>query len=143
MISSWISGYAARKGGTIVGSTSRAALTGTLSRSVPAGLSRKPFTTSSAASTSVKAGPSRSSSRWPAAVGATLRVVRLSSLTPSCASSRRTASLSPDALAPFARAPSRKPPARATATKAFRSARSTFIVRQSAQAVRIVPGYRA
>src|SRR5580693_1144886 len=75
---------------------------------------------SSAASTSVKAGPSRSSSRWPAAVGATLRVVRLSSLTPSCASSRRTASLSPDALAPFARAPSRKPPARATATKAFR-----------------------
>ena len=50
-------------GGTIAGSTSRAALTGTLSRSVPAGRSRKPFTTSSAASTSVNAGPSRSSRR--------------------------------------------------------------------------------
>ena len=45
------------------GSTSRAALTGTLSRSVPAGRSRKPLTTSSAASTSLSAGPSRSSRR--------------------------------------------------------------------------------
>jgi len=53
-------------------------------------------------------------------LGATLRVVRFSSRTPSCSSSRRTASLSPDALAPLARAPSRKPLARATATKAFR-----------------------
>ena len=93
----------------MAGSTSRAALTGTLSLSVPAGRSRKPFTTSSAASTSVSAGPSRSSRRAPASVGTTLRVVRLSSLTPSLASSRRTASLSPDALPPLARAPSRKP----------------------------------
>ena len=37
----------------------------------------------------------------PASVGTTLRVVRLSSRTPSCASSRRTASLRPDALAPL------------------------------------------
>ena len=51
--------------------------------SVPAGRSRKPLTTSSAASTSPSAGPSRSSRRAPASVGTTLRVVRLSSLTPS------------------------------------------------------------
>ena len=124
------------------GSTSRAALTGTLRRNNPAGLSRKPFTTSMAASTSVRAGPSRCSSRVPASVGTTLRVVRLSSLTPSCASRRRTASLRPDALLPLARAPSRKPLARATATKAFRSPRSTFTVRYPAQPVRIVPDYR-
>jgi hypothetical protein len=123
-------------------STSRAALTGTLRRSEPAGLSRKPFTTSMAASTSVNAGPSRSSRRSPASVGATLRVVRLSNLTPSCASRRRTASLRPDALLPLARAPSRKPLARATATKAFKSPRSIFTVRFSAQAVQIVPDYR-
>src|SRR5579859_2982095 len=124
------------------GSTSRAALTGTLRRNEPAGRSRKPFTTSRAAATSVKAGPSRSSKPLPASVRMTLRVVRLSSLTPSCASSRRTASLSPDALPPPARAPSRNPRARATATKAFRSPRSTFTVRHSAQPVRIALYYR-
>src|SRR3984957_8984043 len=124
------------------GSTSRAALTGTLRRNNPAGRSRKPFTTSMAASTSVNAGPSRCSRCVPASVGTTLRVVRLSSLTPSCASRRRTASLRPEALLPLARAPSRKPLARATATKAFRSPRSIFTVRFSAQPVRIVPDYR-
>src|ERR1700733_14426779 len=124
------------------GSTSRAALTGTLRRNNPAGLSRKTFTTSMAASTSVNAGPSRCSRCAPASVGTTLRVVRLSSLTPSCASRRRTASLRLDALLPLTRAPSRKPLARATATKAWRSPRSTFTVRFSAQPVRIVPDYR-
>ena len=51
------------------GSTSRAALTGTLSRSVPAGRSRKPFTTSSAASTSLSAGPAAPAGARPASVG--------------------------------------------------------------------------
>src|SRR5258707_181525 len=126
----------------MAGNTSRTALTGTLRRNVPAGWSRKPFTTSSAASTSFRAGPSRASKPAPASVGATLRVVRLSSLTPSCASRRRTASLRPDALPPLARAPSGKPPARATARKALRSPNSTFTVRHPAQPVQIVAGYR-
>src|SRR3984885_2058419 len=95
-----------------------------------------------AASTSLSAGVSRSSRRLPTSVGTTLRVVRLRSLTPSRASSRRTASLSPDALPPLTRAPSRKPLARATATKASRSPRSAFIVRYSVRAVRIVHHYR-
>src|ERR1700733_9131267 len=124
------------------GSTNRAALTGTLRRNNPAGLSRKPFTTSMAASTSVIAGPRRCSRGAPASGGTTLRVVRLSSLTPGCVSRRRTASLRPDALLPLARAPSRKPLARAPATKALRSPRSTFTVRFSVQPVQIVPDYR-
>src|SRR5690242_1585564 len=77
----------------------------------------------------------------PASVGTTLRVVRFSSLTPSCASSRRTASLRPDALPPVTRAPSRKPLARATAMNALRSPRSIFTVPKSAQPVRIVSTY--
>ncbi len=63
----------------------------------------------------------------PASVVVTLRVVRCSRRRPSRSSSRRTASLSPEALCPVARAASRKPPARATATKASRSARPTRI----------------
>ena len=96
-----------------------------------------------AASISPSAGLSRSSRRTPASVGTTLRVVRLSSLTPSCASSLRTASLRPDALMLLWRAPSRKPPARATDTKALRSPRLAFIVRIFARAVQIVPYFRA
>src|SRR5258705_8832937 len=126
----------------MAGSTSRAALTGTLSLSVPAGRSRKRFTTSRAASTSASAGPSRSSKRAPASLGTTLRVVRLSSLTPSLVSKRRTASLNPDALPPLARALSRKPLARATAAKASRSARSILTVRCSARPVLIIHDYR-
>src|SRR5277367_608206 len=124
------------------GRTRREALTGTFRRSVPAGRSRKPLTTSSAASTSPKAGPSRSRSRAPASVGATLRVLRLSSRTPSLASSRLTASLKPEALVPLARAASRKPPVRATATNAVRSSRSAAIVRNSERPVPIRPYYR-
>lgn len=127
----------------IDGSTSRAALVGTLSLSVPTGRSRNVFTTSSAACTSLSAGVSRASRRSPASVGDTLRVVRCSSRTPNCASSRRTASLSPDALASASRAASRKPFARATATNAFRSPRSTCIVRPFVQVVQIMTGYRA
>ena len=119
-----------------------ATITGTLSLSVPRGLARKLFTTSSPLSISPSAGLRRSSSRSPASVGVTLRVVRLSSRTPSAASSRRTASLKPEADAPRAAAAPRKPRARATATKASRSARlGLIIVRSAAQAVRIKPNY--
>src|SRR5579859_2521594 len=126
----------------MAGSTSRAALTGTFRRNVPMGRSRKRLTTSMAASTSLSAGVRRSSRRCPASVGTTLRVVRLSSLTPSRPSNRRTASLRPDALPPTARAPSRKPLALATATNASKSARSIFIVRNSAQPVQILRSCR-
>src|ERR1700722_10249152 len=124
------------------GSTSRAALTGTLSRSVPAGRSRKLLTTSSDASTSVNATARRSKSRAPASVGATLRVERLSSRTASRVSTLRTASLKLEALEPVTRDASRKPPERTTATNAVRSVRSPAIVRLSAQPVPTAPYYR-
>ena len=78
----------------------------------------------------------------PASVGATLRVVRFRSRTPSRVSSLRTASLRLEAPEPLDRPAWRNPPARATATKAVRSPRSAPIVRCSAQAVPIVPDYR-
>jgi hypothetical protein len=90
----------------------------------------KAFTTSSAASTSVSAGPSRSKQaraglgRRDAARGAVEQPDAELRLQP------------PHRLAQAGRAdaagarPSRKPLARATATKAFRSARSGFIVRK-------------
>ena len=73
-----------------------------------------------------------------------------SSLTPSAACSRRTASLSPDTLTPLARAPSRNPPARGTVTRAFRASRSAGIIpfphnpRQDTAFGRrsLIPGYR-
>ncbi|OTP78321.1 Aldo-keto reductase [Caballeronia sordidicola] len=107
-----------------VGNTIRAALDGTFSLSVPVGLSRKPFRTSSAASISLKSGDSFSMRRSPASVGATLRVVRFSRRSPSLASRRRTAMLRLDADTPLMRAASRKPPARATDTNAARSLNS-------------------
>src|SRR3569833_3905604 len=126
----------------MAGSTRRAALIGTLSRSIPAGRSRNTLTTTSAASTPSSAGASPSIKRAPASVGVTLRVVRWSRRTPNLSSRRRTASLRADALAPLARAASRKPRACATARKAFRSPRSAFIVHQSAPPVQIMPDYR-
>jgi hypothetical protein len=69
--------------------------------------------------------------------------VRLNSRTLSCASRRRTASLSAEALPPLARAPSRNPPACATAIKALRSAQSDLIVLSTVQVVRIMPTYPA
>ncbi len=105
----------------IEGSTSLAALTGTFSLRVPDGRSRKSLTTSRADSTSPSAGTIRSISLAPASVGATLRVVRFSSRTPSRASMRRMASLRLEADLPLSRAASRKPLALTTATKASRS----------------------
>ena len=124
-------GCAARKRVAIGGRTFIATITGTLSLSVPRGLERKPLTTSSPLSISPSAGASRSSRRWPASVGVTLRVVRLRRRTPSAASSRRTASLKAEADPPRAAAAPRKPRARATATKASRSARLGLAIRAS------------
>jgi hypothetical protein len=75
----------------------------------------------------------------PASVGATLRVVLCSSRTPSCASSRLTASLSPEGLLPLMRAPSRNPFAWATTKNAWSSLRLIFTVRFSGQPVQTVP----
>ena len=110
---------------------------------VPTGLDRKALTASSAAVISLKAGVRRSSSRAPASVGVTLRVVRLSRRTPSLASSRRTASLKVEADTPRSVAAARKLRRRATAENASRSESSGwFIVRYSVQPVRTMPYYR-
>ena len=104
-------GCAARKRVAIGGRTFIATITGTLSLSVPRGLERKPLTTSSPLSISPSAGASRSSRRWPASVGVTLRVVRLRRRTPSAASSRRPLRSRPRPTRP-ARRPRRESRAR-------------------------------
>src|SRR5471032_19172 len=124
------------------GNTMRAALDGTLSFSVPLGLSLNPFRTSSDASISLNNGASFSISRSPGSVGATLRVVRLSKRRPSFASSRRTAMLRLEAETPLIRAASRKPPARATETNAARSFNSMVTVHFFKQPVQFRPDYR-
>src|SRR5690349_3279652 len=90
---------------------------------------------------SASTGVRRSIRRWPASVGTTLRVVRLSNLKPSFASRRLTATLSPEAETPPVRAASRKPPARATDTKAARSFSSKAIVHHFEQPVLIIGIY--
>ena len=75
---------------------------------MPVGLSRKLVHRVERGRTSPSAGARRSSSRVPASVGVTLRVVRLRSRTPSRASSRRTASLSVEAETPRTAAAPRK-----------------------------------
>ena len=67
--------------------------------------------------------PDRPSSRSPASVGDTLRVVRVSSRTPSRASSPRMVWLSADCETPSFAAALVKLRSRATATKARRSSR--------------------
>jgi hypothetical protein len=59
-------------------------------RIVPAGLSRSSLSAANSASISSNRGPMVRSSRSPASVGATLRVVRVSSRKPSRSSSPRT-----------------------------------------------------
>ncbi|OXC78291.1 Aldo-keto reductase [Caballeronia sordidicola] len=123
------------------GNTIRAALDGTLSFSVPLGVSLNPFKTSSAASISLNNGASFSMRRSPGSVGATLRVVRLSKRRPSFASRRRTAMLRLEAETPLIRAASRKPPARATDTNAARSFNSMVTVHIFEQPVQFRPDY--
>lgn len=63
----------------------------------------------SAPSSWPSAGPALSISWRPASVGDTLRVVRVSSATPSCSSSCRTAWLTADGETPSSRAAALKP----------------------------------
>ncbi len=73
-------------------------------RMVPAGLSRNSLKAASSASISSNArAERRASRRSPASVGATLRVVRVSSRSPSRASSPRTVWLSADCETPSLR----------------------------------------
>src|ERR1700676_3280080 len=136
-----MSGYALRNGAMTVGNTIRAALDGTLSLSVPVGLSLNPFKTSIAASISLNNGVSFSMRRSPASVGATLRVVRLSKRSSSFDSRRRTAMLRLEAETPLIRAASRKPPARATETNTARSLNSMAIVHFVKQPVQFRSDY--
>jgi hypothetical protein len=73
---------------------------GTVSRSVPAGLARRSFRESSAASYSSSTGRRRAKSRSPAAVAATERVVRSTSRTPRLSSRPRINSLTRDGESP-------------------------------------------
>ena len=90
-------------------------------RIVPAGFSRRSLTAASSASISSNRGPTVSSRRSPASVGETLRVVRVSSRTPSRASSSRIVWLSADCETPSLAAALVKLRSRATAMKARRS----------------------
>ena len=90
-------------------------------RMVPAGFSRNSPSAASSASMPSKCGPMRASSRSPASVGATLRVVRVSSRTPRRSSSPAMVWLSADCDTPSPAAARVKLRARATAKKAVRS----------------------
>ena len=74
-------------------------------RIVPAGFSRSSLSAASSASISSKRGPRVRSSLSPASVGATLRVVRVRSRSPSRASSPRMVWLRPTATRRAARRP--------------------------------------
>ena len=69
-------------------------------RMVPAGFSRSSLSAASSASISSNRGPTVASRRSPASVGATLRVVRVSSRSPSRSSSPRMVWLSADCDTP-------------------------------------------
>ena len=83
-------------------------------RIVPAGLSRSSPSEVSSASMLASVGRNIPKSRSPAAVGATLRVVRVSSRTPSLVSRRRIVWLSDDWEVPSFAAARVKLPASAT-----------------------------
>src|SRR6195256_5906367 len=89
------------------------------------------------------AGPTRASNNSPAALRATLRVVRFIRRTPSCSSMSRSRWLRLETETPCSSAARRKFRVRATATKASRWRRSkSFIVRQCEQVVQDCPAYR-
>ena len=114
-----ISGYCAIKRASRGASTKDATGGGTVMRSCPAGRSRNALTESTAASNSSNNGRKRVSMRSPASVGATLRVVRLSSRTPRLSSSSRMVWLSELVDSPSCAAALVKLPQSATATKAL------------------------
>src|SRR5918993_257279 len=90
-------------------------------RMVPAGLSRNSLRASTWASISSKCGPMLSSRRSPASVTETAWVVRVRSLMPSRASSKRMVWLRADCEMPILAAARVKLRSRATARKAIRS----------------------
>ncbi|MCY1242380.1 hypothetical protein D9M72_553380 [compost metagenome] len=90
-------------------------------RTVPAGLSLTSLKAVSSVSNCSKCGTRVASSRSPASVGETLRVVRVSRRTPSRASSARMVWLSADCETPSWAAALVKLRSRATAAKAIRS----------------------
>ena len=91
-------------------------------RMVPAGLSRSSLSAASSASISSSRGPIVRRRRSPASVGATLRVVRVSSRRPAAPRARGWSGSAPTATRPAAPQP-REAPLRATARKARRSLR--------------------
>ena len=107
-----------------------AAVSLTVMRILPAGRSRCAVTASSRASISSRAGRNDSTRRWPASVGATLRVVRVSRRTPSRSSSRRTVWLSADCDVPSRAAARVKLLASATARRAFSSESSARAIHE-------------
>src|SRR5690606_33354789 len=117
-------GQRARNGGISPGRTKRAVGTGTLSRSVPTGRCVLSSRSLKADAISASAGRSRSSSRAPASVGVTLRVLRWSRRSPRSCSSLRMRSLSDEADSPRRSAAARKPPASTTAANGATSLRS-------------------
>jgi hypothetical protein len=92
-------------------------------RMVPAGLSRSALSAANSASISAKRGPRERSRRSPASVGATLRVVRISSRRPSRASRPRMVWLSAGCDTPSWAAARVKLRSRATARNAAKSCR--------------------
>jgi len=92
-------------------------------RTVPEGLSRSSVSASSSDSISSKRCPMACSRRSPAAVGETLRVVRVSSRICSRASRPLIAWLSADCVTPSRAAARVKLPSRAIVTKERRSLR--------------------
>jgi hypothetical protein len=98
-----------------------AACSPALIRIRPAGRSRKAVSAASPASISSKCGPIVASSRSPASVGATLRVVRVSRRRPSRSSKARIVWLSAEGETPVSAAARVKLRSRATARKPGRS----------------------
>lgn len=96
-------------------------------RTVPAGLSRIALSDSSSCAISCSRGASVFSSRAPASVTETLRVVRVSSRTPSRASSASIEWLSAERETPICAAARVKLRSRATTTKACRSLRFSVV----------------
>ncbi|MFT3760990.1 MAG: hypothetical protein QM748_19590 [Thauera sp.] len=117
------SGYWCRSGATFGSKVVLSTWSPQVMRTVPEGLSRNSESTSSSASISSKRCPMACNSRSPAAVGETLRVVRVSRRISSLASRPLMAWLKADCVTPSSAAARVKLPSRATVTNDRRSLR--------------------
>ena len=117
VISTLTSGYFGRSFANFGQRTEWIAWSPAVIRMVPAGFSRSSLSPSSSASISSNRGPTVLSRRSPAAVGATLRVVRVKSRTPRRASSSRMVWLNADCDMPSFAAAFVKLRSRPTATR--------------------------